>query len=55
MAESDISISMVEVLWKQGMDTAGIAAALRMQEADVDKEINRLLDRKWAEKRGKYD
>ncbi len=52
MAENDISESMVEILWKQGIDTVGIASALRMNEAEVDKEVNRYMDRKWAEKRG---
>ncbi len=42
--------SMVELLWEQGIDTVGIASALRMKEAEAEKELNRYLDKKWERK-----
>ncbi len=50
MENDDVSESMVEVLWKQGMDTFGIAKSLKMDEAEVEKELNRFMDKKSEEK-----
>lgn len=47
-------LNLIEVgrLWRQGMDTYAIARVLQCGEADVEKNLNRLLDKEWEIKNG---
>lgn len=46
----DVEHNLIAAFWRQGLDTLAIANSMGLRECDVEREINRMLDR---QERGK--